>query len=520
MSRGRTREHPAEQFGTGEGGSADADGLLGRRAVNGVLWMTAQKWFARIGGLITVAILARLLTPEDFGVVAVAMTILPLLYLLADLGFSTYLVQAERVDATVSSTSFWFSSVAGVVLAGALYFAAAPLAAIFSVPEATPVIQALTVVVVLTALAATPAALLRRRLQFGRLAAQSAVAGVVGQVAAIVVAIAGGGVWALVVQAIVTQLVATILVFFAVDWHPHFAFSWPQFRQMSVFGIKVVSVDAVALARLWAENAIIAGVLGVAALGYLSIAQKVVQISQDLSGSAIAPVSTVVFAQLRGSGERLRQGYLRALELAYAATLPPLVLLAVAAPLIVPLFFGGQWEASVSLTQALAVAALFTLGAVLDHGLFYGAGKPGRWLVYAIVVDAATVLMTWAVVGYGLVAVGLGFVVIAFAATAARWFLVGGLVRVAPFRLAGVTARALAVALAAALPGLAVMAVSGALPALLRLVLVGVVVGGAYLLAVRIGMRGAFGDIREYLRTASHRVLARVRPAARTGAAQ
>jgi O-antigen/teichoic acid export membrane protein len=98
--------------------------------------------------------------------------------------------------------------------------------------------------------------------------------------------------------------------------------------------------------------------------------------------------------------------------------------------------FGPNWEASVRPAQALAVAGIITLGAMLDHGLFYGLGRPGAWLRYSVIVDAATVGTTAVAVRWGLVGVAVGFVAVAVLATIARWLLVG--------RLLGLPMRAVA----------------------------------------------------------------------------
>jgi O-antigen/teichoic acid export membrane protein len=193
---------------------------------------------------------------------------------------------------------------------------------------------------------------------------------------------------------------------------------------MATFGVRVSSVDLVAALRMWVESWIVTVTLGPAALGLLSIAQRLVMTAQELTAVSLTPVSTVVFAKVRSSAERLRSSYLRALAVAYAVVAPVMVLIVVTAPGLVPALFGGQWQRSVVPAQALAVAGMVTIGAMLDHGLFYGLGRPGTWLVYALAVDATSVVVTSVGVHWGLVGVTLGFVGLAFVATAARWVLV------------------------------------------------------------------------------------------------
>jgi O-antigen/teichoic acid export membrane protein len=404
-----------------EQGPEDA---VGRQTASGVLWLTAQKWVIRLLGFVTIAVLTRLLSPEDFGTVAAASTVLPFFYLLSDLGFAAYIVQVAKTDQRMLSTAFWFSLSAGAVL-GAALFAIAPLMGIlFSNPDVVPVLRALSIWVIFTAFGSVPLAILRRTMRFRVLAGQGAIAAVIAQVVAMAMAFSGLGVWALVGQSLVAPAVTSILAWFAARWRPNLMFNRREFATMTRFGGKVLGVEFVAMIRASGEAAVISSTLGVAALGYMNIAQRLVQVVQDLTGSAIVPVTTVAFARIRENKERLLNAYLRALRMSYAALSLPLTIVAVAAPMMVPILFGAAWEASYPVAQILAIAGTLTVGAWLDHGLFYGVGKPGKWFVYALVIDAVTLTTTAVLARFGLVAVAWGFLGVCVVATVSRWFLV------------------------------------------------------------------------------------------------
>lgn len=427
--------------------SGESGGYAGR-AATGVAWMTAQKWCGRLLGLVTIALLARLLDPADFGLVAIAMSVVAFVYLLADLGFTAYLVQAEAPTSESFSTAFWFSAAAGGVLGLLLGLIGGPLEALLGAPGVAAIMWGLVPAVLVTAVGSVPLALLRRRLRFRALALQSFAAGAVGQLVAIGAALAGLGVGALVLQVVVTQLLVTACAWANARWWPSLVFSMSDFRSMLRFGVTVVSVEVVALSRMWAENAIVVTALGVSGLGYLNIAQRLIQVAQDLTASAITPVTMVVFAQIRASRERLRAAYLRAQGDIYAVVIPVMALILAGAPLLVPLMFGGQWQASIAPSQALAIAGVLTVGASLDMGLMYGLGRPVRWLVYAIVIDGLTVIATWVLAPFGLLAIALGFIGVALLATAARWPMVAYAIGGRSTALAAQFLRAVAVGLA------------------------------------------------------------------------
>lgn len=482
-------------------------GGMAREAASGVAWTLSQQWLLRIFGFVTVALLARLLAPEDFGLVAIGLTLLPLVQLLADLGFSTYLVQADRPARATYNTAFWYSTTVGSLLCGALVLVAPLVADLFGVPEAATVIRSLAPTACLVALGAVPLAILRRELRFRRIAVQAAVAGVSGQLVAIVLAVTGFGFWALVWQTIVVQTVILVLCWRAVSWRPGLEFSWREFTVMARFGVSVIGASLVSQSRLWLENVIVTYFLGVGGLGYLNIAQRLVLIAHDLTTNAVAPVSVVVFARIRDTAERLLAGYLRAQFLAHTLVVPVMLVLAIGAGDIFPLFFGSQWEVSVGPGQVLAIAGIFTMSGI-DQGLLLGAGRPGAWLAWVVVVDAATVLTTLSLAARGLSAVALGFLGVAVVGTAVRWFVVGHVLGTRWWTVASPLVRVLPAAAGAAAAGLLAREVTRSLPALPSVALVGLAVAAFYVPLVRWTLPSVWEDLLRFGRP----WVARLRP--------
>lgn len=460
---------------------------LGRSAASGVLWVAAQNWLVRASGFVTLLVLTHQVSPSAFGVVAAAMTIIPMVQLLSDLGFSTYLLQTEEVDDTVLSTAFWASVTAGVVFSLALVASAPVLADAFDSPGLEPVLRSLVAALVPAVLAAVPLALLRRAMSFRTVAVIDLVAVVFSQVVAITLALGGAGVWALVSQYVVTHWVVALLAWRSARWRPVLRVSPRLFRQMAGFGVNVSAFEVVQTVRLVVESWIITVTLGPAAMGFLSIARRVVQVAQELIGASLVSVSTVVFAKVRDSADRMRGAYLKALGVVYACVSPLLVLIVVTAPVLVPLLVGDEWGPSVAPAQALALSGVVTLGAMLDRGLFYGLGRPGAWLGYSAVVDLATVGGTAVGVHWGLVGVSVAFVVVAALATIARWVLVA---RMVGLRV-GTVARPFAVVmvptvLTLAAGTLAFRAVVGVDPGLVGLLVVSVAILLVNLLLLRL----------------------------------
>lgn len=471
------------------------DDSLTRRTSIGVMWMTAQKWASRLGGLAAIVILTRVLTPEDFGLAAAATTMMPLLYVLADVGFTTYIIQTESAQPRTLNTAFWFSVVSGLVLAGIVVVAAPLIGLVLQLPAVTPLLQAMAASVFVIAIASVPTALMRRRMAFRSLALMEVSAALTAQAAAIAAALLGAGAWALVLQAMVSQLFATVWVWIAARWRPGLEFSGREFKIIGSFGVKVLGSELIGLTRAWLETAIIIAGLGVREMGYVNIAQRLVQTAQDLSVAALGPVSMVAFSQVRDDPARLRSSYARASSIAHAVVAPLMVYVAVSAPVLVPFLFGADKSPSAIAVPALAAVFLVSVGWPIDQGLHIGMARPGRFLALVAIAYTTSTVMLAVGVQFGLVALLYAWVAGAFVESVIRWIAVSRLTGITVWQAARPLLGALVPAAIGALAGLAVMQPMAHAPQILTLACVGVAVMLAYLLALRFLRLTTFADV-------------------------
>ncbi len=475
------------------------DESLTSETTRSVLWMTAQKWVTRVGGLATMIILTRILSPEDFGLVAAVSTLLPLVYVLADVGFSTYIVQADRVRQHTLSTAFWFSLLTGLGLTLLFYLLAYPISLVLNLPAVTSILQVMAISMLLIAVGSVPLALMRRRMQFRSLALAEFVGYITAQAAAVASALAGGGAWALVLQLLVAQVVSTVWVWIAARWRPSWEFSKVDFQAMRGFGVNVVAIGLTSVARSWAEGALVVVGLGVRQMGFLNIASRLVSTAQDLSASALLPVSMVAFARVGDNIERLRSAYLRASAVSHAAVSPLMVFMGVTAPVLIPFMFGPDQLESASVTPALVLTSFCYLGHSIDQGLHLGLGRPKRWFVFVITSYAFAVGVTVFCVRFGLLALVWAWAGSAIVQTIARAMVVAPLVATSTWRvlqpIVGVTLPALFSGLAA----FGVMTVMATLPAVLILITSGLALGLVYLVATRLLRPRTFSDTLQML---------------------
>jgi O-antigen/teichoic acid export membrane protein len=375
-------------------------------------------------------------------------------------------------------------------------------------PAAGPVIQGLVPTALLVSLGAVPQTMLRRGLRFQTLAVQAAIAAVASQAVAIVAAVLGAGVWALVLQAITAQLIATVLAWITARYRPSFRFSWRELVLMVRFGAHYVVSTGIQTAAQLLVNFIITATLGVTALGYLNIVQRLTRVVTEVVLAAVLQVSTVAFAMIRDSVERLRSGYLRSFSTMYALLVPLMVFIAAAALHLVPFMYGGQWHASIAPGEVLALTAIFIVDA-LDHALYAGIGRPSLWTFYAcyssVLIVGATWLgslgdlqtLVWASLGANVVVTIVRWFVAARQLDTRGWTLIGRFLQVAvPAACAGAL-------------GYLVAVLTAGLPHLAGVILVGLVVVVVYVPLLRLTARSTWNEVLGLVRQAARRLLRR-----------
>lgn len=362
-------------------------------------------------------ILARLLTPTDFGVVAAGMVVMVVAWQLTDLGTAAVIIQREVLDDTLVSSLFYFNLLLGAALTAAAVAGAGPLGDALGQPEAAPAIRALATVSLVGAVGNMHHALLRRTMQFGRLAtitvANAAVTGIVG----IALAVAGAGIWALVVGTLSGVAVSSAAAWWYERWRPSASFSLIRLRGVARFSIGYFWSNTLAVGFAQLDKVVISRALGGAPLGTYTVAQRTVTSPVNTVSSAVSTVTFSVFARGQNNPEMLRSGVTRAAGVVALVVLPSMVGLAALAEQAVVVVYGPRWEAAIPVIQVLApVAAVQALSSV-TASVMLAMGRSDwlyRWALAYCLVGAAVMVFSarWGLVG---VSLGLAVVVAALA---------------------------------------------------------------------------------------------------------
>jgi O-antigen/teichoic acid export membrane protein len=384
---------------------------LRSQAVAGVFWTALQKWSVRLSSFLGFLALGRLLSPRDFGVVALASTFIVLMTTLADTGFATYLVQEKELTQESKSTAFYIATGTGVLLFGLGCALAFPLAALLDVPELRRVLPVLAVSLVFVGLSSVPVAMLLREMQFQVLAMRQVVATVLSVVTGIGLALAGAGPWALVGQFLVLRVVTTLVLVLATEFRPKGGFSRTEARKILSYSGKAMGAHLLFQARDQGEVLLIGAIAGPVALGVWTVASRLVLVIGDLLGTVLGSVAAPLFARVQSDGKRLGRAVSATSGIGTLVLAPALATLALTSHELIPHVFGSQWKPATGVAALLAMRGILVALSQLDRTVLLNAGKAGGELRLIAVLTALHVVLVAALAGQGVKVLAAGLLI-------------------------------------------------------------------------------------------------------------
>lgn len=377
---------------------------LGTRTLRGMFWAYGSFAGVRLASFVTTAVLARVLAPRDFGVIALAMTFMAFLDMLQGLGVGQALVVADADEvAEQADTAFALSAGMGLVLC-LLSVALGPVAAAsFHQHALVLILPALGVTFLLYGLGSTHYAMAMREINFRvRTVAEIADAVARGAVG-VALALAGAGVWSLVAGYVAGSVAMTIALWRLVDWRPRWSLRRAHVRRLLGFGGALTGVAVMGALLAQFDNAVVGRVLGATQLGFYSVANRLPYLFIISLASATGQVLYPAFASL--PREQLGRGFTTALRYTAMVAFPLTVGLVVLARPVTLVVFGAHWGPAVAATRVLCLWALMSPVSMVCGNAFKARGRAGLLLALAVPQAAVLIVGSLALVHQGIVAV-------------------------------------------------------------------------------------------------------------------
>ena len=369
---------------------------LAHRTVRNVAWLGSGQAIRQVVAMLTMVVLARHLGPSEFGMFAMAMFVNELAQLVVDFGIGSALIQRKEINRLELSSCFWIN-VAVAAMAAVILVAAGPVIAdYFKQPMLRWLMFATAFNLLISAMAVLPQALLARRLAFRDIAVSTLIGSLSGAATAIVLALAGAGVWALACQPVVGSSVTLLFLAARAGWLPDFRFQLAAINGLLKFSGQLLLSNLVAYVTRSLPILILGPAMGVATLGLINMAYTIAWLPVAQFSQTVVKATFPVFAQLQNDMDRFREGFYRATGLVALFAFPLMMGIAVLAEELVPVVFGPNWAPASKLVPIACVPALLLSVTTLAGTVLLATGRADLLLKITLLNLPTTALFLWA----------------------------------------------------------------------------------------------------------------------------
>lgn len=364
---------------------------IGQKAIKGTFWMLCSFGLAKAAAFASSIVLARLLFPEDFGVFALAGTVIGVVAALGDLGTGAAVIYEERSNSDHTNSAFWIGLSTGALQSVAIASSSQWMSELYGQAMLRDVLMLLSVVPVIGALGQIHQTLLAKELRFGAKAALELLPGVCSAVVSIASAALGFGVWSLVFGMIVGITFPNILAWWFVPWRPSLRISLTEARAVIGYGKALLGMGALIFLTDNVDYMIVGRILGASPLGLYSQAFRLATYPETTIVWPVEKVAFPTFSRLRDNKQALHSAFLKTIQYLALVSFPLLTLLLILSQQFVLTLYGSKWEGMILPLQILCILGMSRSVTAVSKQMLMAVGRPDITLKCNLVVlPAAT----------------------------------------------------------------------------------------------------------------------------------
>jgi len=362
-----------------------AQGSLKSKTISGVFWSAFQKFGAMAISFVANIVLARLLSPDDFGCIGMLAIFITLSATFIDGGFGSALIQKKEPTDEDYSTIFYWNLLLSVFLYGILFFTAPLIARFYELPLLSSVLRVEGLVLIINALSIIQNNRLRKQLKFKKLALIDITSAILSILITIILAANGFGIWALVAQQLLLCSISTLLLWILGHWHPRLVFSWTSFKELFNFGFFILLANLVNTFCNNIQGLLIGKIYNSSTMGYYSQGKKLEELSSTSISNVVDRVAYPILAESQNDKPRMIHMLSQFItSLAYLTIPLMLLFILVAKPLIV-LIYSAKWLPSVHYFQILCIAGIAISLQGINYYAVAAVGKSGKLLLWTLI---------------------------------------------------------------------------------------------------------------------------------------
>ena len=343
-------------------------------------------------------VLAAILGPHEFGLVALGLAFVELVQVVVEQGISTAIIQRERLEDEHLDSAFWLSLVWCLLLTGATVAASGWWARANDAPELRNVIIVLSASVLIVGLMIVPLSLLQREVRFRDLAVCWNIGALVGGASGLAVALLDGGVWAFVVQQVVMDAVALVAMWAVTRWMPRPLFSRRHARELLGFSVSVLAANLGGFVTRRADTLLMGLFFGPAAVGLYRLADRIVELVLEFTMRPVGVIALPHFSRFQDDPARLRATVEKCLRLTLVIAVPALLIVAATSEFLLALL-GDEWAPAADVLALLCIVGIVKALVLFTGPLLFAVARP---FLRAVMLWALGALSAVTVVGVGL----------------------------------------------------------------------------------------------------------------------
>ena len=403
---------------------------LKSKTVKGVVWSSIERFSTQGVQFLIMIIMARLLTPKDYGLIGMLAIFLAVAQSLIDSGFSQALIRKQDRTDVDNSTVFYFNIVVSSALYLILFIAAPFVADFYNQPELTSVMRVVCLGVILNSLAVVQRALLTVRIDFKTQAKASLSAAVISGCIGIVLAYCGFGVWSLVVQQLLNLSVNTLLLWIFSKWRPIAVFSWKSFHELFAFGSKMLASGLLDTLYRNIYPIVIGKLFSASSLGHYTRAQQFSEFPSSNVTGIIQRVTYPILCGIQDETERLEAAYRKFLKLSAFIIFPLMIGMSAVARPFIDIVLGTQWGFCGQLLQIICFAMMWYPIHAINLNLLQVKGRSDLFLRLEIIKKILGITVLCITAPFGLVVMCYGQIFNSIVALVINTYYTGKLINV------------------------------------------------------------------------------------------
>lgn len=389
-----------------------SDGLL-VATIRSLKWSTISRISQQGLQYIATIILVGVLSPDDFGLMAMAMVVIGFLDIFKDLGTSSAIIKEENPTNELKCSLFWVSIGFGLIIFVIIFFTSSFLAEFFNSDRIRPVLQLLSLSFLIAGFSIQQKALLEKELSFQKLSLIELLSSVVAFSIALYLAFTGFGVWSLVWQVITNTFLNTVLVWIFSDWDPRFIFSFSELRKITAYSSNLMGFNIINYFARNGDYFLIGKYLGDYALGHYYLAYRIMLYPVQNITLVISRVIFPAFSKIQHEKSRLRDAYISITNSIALITFPMMAGLAFVSFNFTQTFFGESWNVILVAKVIVILAPVGALQSIMSTvGIIYQVKGKTDWM-FKWSLFASTVTLIGFIIGlkWGITGVAVSYLV-------------------------------------------------------------------------------------------------------------